>query len=171
MLKLFKNNFGSKIGIIYYSWIKNDPDGPELVFLSNSKESFDKYHNKLRKKYGSIELPDKELEGIKEAVLKYLEGNDSIPVIKHTFLTGSDFDKHIWQVTSAIPYGCVMTYREVAQKAGYPNAYRAAGTALGKNPLMLIIGCHRVIKSSGKAGFFGGGEKIKKLLLRMESKS
>ena len=62
----------------------------------------------------------------------------------------------------------MVSYKELAQKAGYPNAFRAAGTALGNNPLMLVVPCHRVIRSNGEIGYFGGGEEVKLMLLDLE---
>ena len=67
-----------------------------------------------------------------------------------------------------IPYGEVRTYKEIANKVGNPNAYRAAGTANAKNMLPVIIPCHRVIGKDGDLGGYAGGLKIKKYLLKME---
>ena len=68
---------------------------------------------------------------------------------------------------SKIPYGKTISYADLAKQAGKPLAYRAVGTACGKNPLPLIIPCHRVISQQGLGGFTGG-LKIKKFLLNLE---
>lgn len=82
----------------------------------------------------------------------------------------SNFEQAVYKALMAIPYGRVRTYRWVAQKAGSPRASRAVGNALAKNPLPIIIPCHRVIKSDGSLGNFSaiGGPKLKEKLLKLE---
>lgn len=70
-----------------------------------------------------------------------------------------------------IPRGMVDTYSGLAEKIGHPGAARAVGTALANNPFPLVIPCHRVIRSNGRTGCFGGGEVMKKRLLQMEGVS
>ena len=79
------------------------------------------------------------------------------------------FQREIWEVTRLIPYGQTRTYRWVAEQVGKPGAARAAGQALSKNPLPIIIPCHRVIASDGNLGGFGGGLDMKKALLSLEA--
>ena len=67
-----------------------------------------------------------------------------------------------------IKYGKVLTYKDLAKKAGHPRAYRAVGSACGANKIPIVIPCHRVISSSGLGGF-GGGLILKKFLLNLES--
>ena len=67
-----------------------------------------------------------------------------------------------------IPYGKYQTYQDIASKAGNSNAYRAAGSANARNPIPIIIPCHRVLAKGGKLGGYGGGIKIKKYLLNLE---
>ena len=67
-----------------------------------------------------------------------------------------------------IKYGEVLTYKELAEKAGHPKAYRAAGSTCGANRIPIVIPCHRVVSSSGLGGF-GGGLRRKKFLLNLES--
>lgn len=82
-------------------------------------------------------------------------------------LTGTDFQKRVWTEMTRIPYGEVVSYGELARRAGC-RAYRAVGQACHRNPLPLLVPCHRVIASGGRLGGFGGGEDIKRLLLRFE---
>jgi methylated-DNA-[protein]-cysteine S-methyltransferase len=72
------------------------------------------------------------------------------------------------KATAGIPYGQTRTYREVAQAAGNPGAARAAGTALAQNPYPVLIPCHRVIRSDGSCGQFGGGTHLKRAMLALE---
>ncbi len=82
----------------------------------------------------------------------------------------TDFQIDVLLATMKIPKGEVATYKEVARMAGHPNAYRAAGTALRKNPLAPMIPCHRVIKSDGSLGnYSSGGTKRKKAILQKEN--
>lgn len=81
---------------------------------------------------------------------------------------GTPFQKKIWTVLQTIPYGCTMTYKEIAEKAGNPKAVRAAGTACGKNPLPILIPCHRVIGSNGSLIGYAFGLPAKKYLLSLE---
>jgi len=79
------------------------------------------------------------------------------------------FQRQVWEITRLIPYGETRSYAWVAEQIGQPRAVRAVGQALGKNPLPIIIPCHRVIASDGKLGGFSGGVKMKKRLLSLEA--
>ena len=82
----------------------------------------------------------------------------------------TDFQKRILGETRKIPYGRIVTYRRLAEKAGAPGAFRAAGRALGANRHLIIVPCHRVIRTDGNLGGFSapGGPAIKNLLLKLE---
>jgi O-6-methylguanine DNA methyltransferase len=82
--------------------------------------------------------------------------------------SGSAFQRRVWEVIARIPYGEVASYAEVAEAAGAPGAFRAAGTACGANPVALITPCHRVIASGNKLGGYGLGIENKVWLLRHE---
>ena len=81
------------------------------------------------------------------------------------------FQQRIWRVTRLIPYGEIRNYGWVAAQAGNPLASRAAGQALGRNPVPIVVPCHRVIASGGKLGGFSGGLDMKKRLLALESQT
>ena len=81
---------------------------------------------------------------------------------------GTAFQQRVWQELSLIPYGTTMSYQEVANRLGDPKCIRAAATANGKNPLAIIIPCHRVIGSSGEMTGYAGGIQRKKDLLTRE---
>ncbi len=74
----------------------------------------------------------------------------------------------VLHATALVPYGATTTYRDVAAAAGSPNAYRAAGNALGSNPIPIIVPCHRVLHASGGLGGYAGGLDRKRTLLRLE---
>jgi methylated-DNA-[protein]-cysteine S-methyltransferase len=82
----------------------------------------------------------------------------------------SDFTRRVLGATAAIPYGEVATYREVATAAGSPRGFRAAGNALGSNPLPIVLPCHRVLHSGGGLGGYTGGLERKRTLLTIEGR-
>jgi methylated-DNA-[protein]-cysteine S-methyltransferase len=82
----------------------------------------------------------------------------------------SDFTRRVLSATAAIPYGEVATYREVATAAGSPRGFRAAGNALGSNPLPIVLPCHRVLHSGGGLGGYTGGLDRKRTLLSIEGR-
>jgi methylated-DNA-[protein]-cysteine S-methyltransferase len=78
------------------------------------------------------------------------------------------FARRVLRATAAIPFGGVLTYKEVAAEAGSPRGSRAAGNALGSNPIPIVIPCHRVLRSGGVIGGYGGGPERKRWLLELE---
>ena len=82
---------------------------------------------------------------------------------------GTDFQKKVWREIAKIPFGKTITYTDLAKRAGSPNAIRAAGTATGKNPLSIIVPCHRVLGKDKAIGGYAGGLERKRQLLRLES--
>lgn len=83
-------------------------------------------------------------------------------------LTGTPFQLVVWKELQNIPYGKTTSYKEIAQKINKPKACRAVGMANNKNPLPIIIPCHRVIGSNGKLIGYAGGLKLKNYLLELE---
>ncbi|HKB87723.1 MAG TPA: methylated-DNA--[protein]-cysteine S-methyltransferase [Ignavibacteriaceae bacterium] len=83
-------------------------------------------------------------------------------------ITGTDFQINVWKELSKIPYGKVLSYKEIAEKVGGLNYVRAVGRANGRNPVPIIIPCHRVIETNGKLGGYSGGTGIKEKLLELE---
>jgi len=81
---------------------------------------------------------------------------------------GSDFQEKVWHAISAVPYGKTMSYKELADASGNPAAIRAAGTICGLNKLILLVPCHRILKSDGSVGSYLYGPEIKTSLLHRE---
>ena len=84
-------------------------------------------------------------------------------------LRGTEFQKKVWQGLCTIPYGETRSYKELAELVGNPKAVRAVGGANNKNPIMIIVPCHRVIGADGSLVGFGGGLEVKKYLLELEA--
>jgi len=86
-------------------------------------------------------------------------------------LSGTDFQVQVLQELRRIPYGETTSYGDIAKRIGRPKAMRAVGAANGRNPIPIIVPCHRVIGSSGDLTGFGGGLDTKKALLRLEAEN
>ncbi len=110
-----------------------------------------------------------ELDDVRRELDEYFDGR------RHEFdlpldwsLTTGDFRRKILERTARIPYGETASYRDVATRAGSPNAVRAAGSALATNPLPIVVPCHRVLRSGGGLGGYAGGPETKAALLHLE---
>jgi methylated-DNA-[protein]-cysteine S-methyltransferase len=82
---------------------------------------------------------------------------------------GTEFQRRVWRALAAIPYGTTTTYAALARSIGSPNAVRAVGAANGKNPLSIVVPCHRVIGKDGTLTGYAGGLSRKQRLLELES--
>ena len=85
-------------------------------------------------------------------------------------LNGTDFMRLVWAELQKIPYGATATYGQIAGRIGHAKAYRAVGLANNRNPIPIIVPCHRVIGANGKLVGFGGGLDLKQKLLDLERK-
>jgi O-6-methylguanine DNA methyltransferase len=83
-------------------------------------------------------------------------------------LRGTDFQLACWRALLAIPYGETRTYADIARAVGKPNAFRAVGMANNRNPIAIVVPCHRVIASDGTLCGYGGGLDVKRRLLELE---
>lgn len=114
-----------------------------------------------------MEAPSR-LDGIRRELDQYFVGSRKtfgIP-IDRSLMKG--FQLKVLNATARIPYGSLATYKDVATRAGNPRASRAAGGALGANPIPIIVPCHRVVRTGGDLGGYGGGLWRKRLLLELE---
>jgi methylated-DNA-[protein]-cysteine S-methyltransferase len=85
-------------------------------------------------------------------------------------LDGTPFERRVWDAVRAIPYGQTATYAEIARRIGRPGASRAVGRANARNPVAVIVPCHRVVATTGLGGY-GGGLPRKRVLLALEQRS
>jgi O-6-methylguanine DNA methyltransferase len=83
-------------------------------------------------------------------------------------LRGTDFQRSCWRALLSIPYGETRTYADIARAVGKPNAFRAVGMANNRNPIAIVVPCHRVIASDGTLCGYGGGLDVKRKLLELE---
>ncbi len=118
-----------------------------------------------------IEAEEKETQLIKETAKQleeYFKGEReqfTLNLNPH----GTPFQQSVWQELLQIPYGETRSYKQVAERIGNPSASRAVGMANNKNPIFIIVPCHRVIGATGKLVGYGGGLDIKEKLLGLEN--
>lgn len=101
---------------------------------------------------------------------EYFAGNRKIFDIPIS-ANGTEFQIKVWEELQKIPYGKIRTYKEIAENIGNKNAPRAVGMANNKNPIAIIIPCHRVIGSNGDLTGYAGGIKLKQYLLNLEKQN
>lgn len=104
---------------------------------------------------------------IKQQLDEYFKGKRQSFQIPLRF-AGTPFQVTVWNALLDIPYGKTETYGQLAARIGRPKAYRAVGNALNRNPIGIIVPCHRVLGSDGSLTGFGGGLETKKFLLELE---
>lgn len=100
-------------------------------------------------------------------LIDYLDGrriNMELPID----LRGTDFQQQVWKLVMDVPYGETASYKTIAERLGRPSAVRAVAGAIGANPVLFIVPCHRIIGSNGKLTGFRGGLPMKESLLRLE---
>jgi methylated-DNA-[protein]-cysteine S-methyltransferase len=100
---------------------------------------------------------------------RYFQGKpDSFDSITPDYIFGTPYQQNVWNKTRNIPYGKTVSYKDLALQL-LSRGYRSVGQALGKNPLLIIVPCHRIILSDGSLGGFGAGLGLKKWLLALEA--
>ena len=107
------------------------------------------------------------LRAAEAQLLEYFDGRRrdfDLPLAPH----GTDFQRMVWHELARIPYGVTISYAQLAQRIGNPTGTRAVGAANGRNPLPIVLPCHRVIGADGALTGFGGGLPTKEFLLRLE---
>ncbi len=156
----------------YFSWFEDTPIGS--LFLAGTEDCLQYLIRDLRRTVVDPPLPlenwepaEKPFREVKKQLKSYFRGklqNFDLPLDGR----GTDFQKQVWQQLMEIPYGETVSYGDVAEAIGKPKACRAVGNANGKNPITIIVPCHRVIASAGKPGGYGGRLDIKAQLLQRE---
>jgi len=146
-------------------WVASDKTGVCLLSFGVNKE---KFMEELAAAGLPHARPDQAFnQGILEEIKAYFEGkvaSFSSPLHVH----GRPFEIRVWQALQRIPLGETRSYEEIACAIGNPRACRAVGAANRRNPIPLLIPCHRVIRKDGGLGGFASGTKIKEWLLQFE---
>lgn len=135
--------------------------------------SFDRNMPAILKRLGVTELNEQENSIIRQAkaeLVEYFQGRRTsfeVPVE----MQGTEFQKLVWESLRKIPYGKRISYRDQARGLAQPTAVRAVGSANGRNPVAIIVPCHRVVRSDSTLGGYAGGLDVKDQLLMLESHS
>ncbi len=108
------------------------------------------------------------IEATKQALSRYFDNGATDFADLPLDLQGTPFQKKVWQELQRIPRGGTISYKELARRAGSPQAFRAAGQANGRNPIPIIVPCHRVIAADGTLGGYSSGLDKKRWLLKHE---
>jgi O-6-methylguanine DNA methyltransferase len=114
--------------------------------------------------------PSELLARAKTHILDYMDNGRPIPALPLDLSPGAPFERAVWEAIRAVPFGETRSYLQIAQTAGSPRAVRAAGRACGRNPVPIIVPCHRVVRSDGGLGGYTGGVHLKQALLEIEQK-
>ncbi len=156
-------SFSSIIGEIF---LARDEKGICLVKNSCDEGVFVERLHRLHRQ--PVERHEEPFREVIELVKDYLSGKvvDFNGVSLN--LNGTEFERIVWKGLCTIPYGETRSYKWLAAHIGKPYAYRAVGNACAKNPLPIIIPCHRVIREDGGLGGYSGGLLMKKRLLKIE---
>lgn len=114
-----------------------------------------------------LEAPAR-LDGVRRELDEYFEGRRRDFDLPLDWRLTDGFTRKVLRKTAQIPFGETRSYGQMAASAGSPRAFRAAGSALGANPIPIIVPCHRVLRSGGGLGGYGGGLELKRRLLKLE---
>ncbi|HUU44846.1 MAG TPA: methylated-DNA--[protein]-cysteine S-methyltransferase [Acidobacteriota bacterium] len=146
-------------------WVAERARGIWTIHIDTTR---DRFLDRLQRDGVEAVADERQTAGTRRALREYFAGKRRRFDCKIDWSRLQGFDRRALQVCAKIPYGKVMSYGEIARRAGSPGGARAAGQAMGKNPFALVVPCHRVIKSDGSLGGYGGGELHKRALLDLE---
>lgn len=161
-VKIFYTSIDSPIGTVF---IASTSNGICAISLAVSEEAF----LSEIKECGVTQRDDNRFTDLIKDLKDYFSGKE---VDFHGYALdispGTEFQKKVWKKLLEIPYGETRSYKWLAEEVGSPNGFRAVGGANGKNPIPIVIPCHRVINSDGSLGGYSGGVWIKEWLLQLE---
>jgi len=160
--EIYYSSCPSPVGTI---WVASDKTGVCLLRFGVGEEEF--LEEIVRAGVQPIHADQGVNRGVSEEITAYFEGKVS-RFSSPVHLRGSPFDMKVWEALQRIPLGETRSYQEIAQEVGNPRGCRAVGGANRRNPVPLLIPCHRVINKDGGLGGFSSGTKIKEWLLRFE---
>lgn len=167
MKKVYWGKCHSKFGELYGAKTESG-----LCYIGTPSETFETLENWVKKHFKEAELIEvqQQLQPYFTQLEKYFSGEEQRLETSFDFY-GTDFQKQVWQVLASIPYGETTSYGDIANRLQNPKAVRAVGGAVGANPLLFFIPCHRVIQKDGRIGGFRGGVPLKVRLLELENGS
>jgi len=164
MDKVYYSIFGSSLGVVCIA--STEKGVCKIALPKESQEDFFRWLEARFSAQNVIEDRGRH-EGVLAELESYLAG-ELREFESPLDLRGTEFQMKVWREVRTIPYGTTCSYRDIAERIGYPRAYRAVGTANGANPIPVIVPCHRVIGKDGSLRGYGGGLAMKERLLRLE---
>jgi methylated-DNA-[protein]-cysteine S-methyltransferase len=140
-----------------------------LVTVGLPRETYDDVLDQLAREVSPrvLESPAR-LDDVRRQLYEYFEHRREHFDLDLDWTLSPGFRRKVLGKLPRIPYGDTATYAELAKRAGNPRAYRAAGSACGHNPIPIVVPCHRVVRSGGALGEYGGGPEMKRFLLELE---
>ena len=160
MSTIFYEHFDTPIGMLT---IAADADGLRHIEFADNRHPVDR----TRWIPGARDEVAEVLAATREQLREYFAGvrrDFDLPLRPQ----GTPFQLEVWRTLATIPWGATWSYRDLARAIGKPDAMRAVGAANGRNPLPIVLPCHRVIGADGSLTGFGGGLPIKRALLQLE---
>lgn len=163
-MKLYYTVLDTKIGRILVT--RTDKGLTNLLF---HQPIWGRFFEELKKKK-DVELVKSEAKfaGLKKQLNQYLSGKKVRFSEKLDLSSGTPFQQRVWKKMLKVPFGKTISYKKLASLVGNPEKARAVGNACATNPVSIIVPCHRIIKSDGGLGGYGGGIELKKRLLKLE---
>jgi len=156
------------VGTVY---VGGSGEGVHRIEFARSEEEAARFLERLERDSGSAPVEDAEASrAAVEELRAYFAGERSefdLPLAPK----GTPFQQAVWQALLEIPYGTRATYGAIARRIGRPSGPRAVGMATGRNPISIIVPCHRVVGANGTLTGYGGGLDRKEWLLALESRS
>ena len=142
--------------------------GLSLASSLKNQDRFEEIAEFFKAKSIPLRLQSKKFYREEKLFRRYFEGKkEDFTSLPLDFISGTPYQRKVWLETRKIPYGKTHTYKSIANKLNH-RGYRSVGQALSRNPLLIVIPCHRVLASDGSLGGFTGGLELKKFLLSLE---
>jgi methylated-DNA-[protein]-cysteine S-methyltransferase len=163
-MKLFYTVLDTKIGRILVT--RTDKGLSNLLF---HQPTWGRFFEELKKKDVVLVKSEAKFSGLKKQLNQYLSGKKIRFSEKLDLSSGTPFQQKVWKKMLKVPFGKTVSYKKLASMIGSPKKARAVGNACATNPVSLIVPCHRIIKSDGGLGGYGGGIELKKRLLKLET--
>ncbi|OAB37368.1 cysteine methyltransferase [Paenibacillus macquariensis subsp. macquariensis] len=140
-----------------------------LCYVGSQDKPFEELEDWVRRKFPASELiqDDEKLQAYATELIEYFEGNRQSFTVSFDF-QGTPFQLAVWNALCEIPYGQTKSYSDIANVILKPAAVRAVGTAIGANPVLVTVPCHRVIGKNGSLTGYRGGLDMKTRLLQLE---
>ncbi len=164
---------GGDMPTLYYS---RNTFGKHTSYLAATAQglcfvgSWDQDLSELEKFYpqATLQVATTQTQRAATQLAAYFAGQQHAFDLPIVWPTATPLQQAVWQALLQVPYGATVDYTALAQQAGYPDAVRAVASAVGKNPLLIVVPCHRVVRKDGQLGGYRGGLAMKQALLELE---